>query len=96
MLSIIRGLCRNIVATAHRGPGTCIRFSYVKNKDLEIDGPHKVSGLLLYAKTDEELQPDVVYRMSGNKISIKSLDLNQEFSHIANQLNTVVIEHFGE
>ena len=70
-------------------------FTYVKNKDTEFgDQPHKVSGLLLYAATDESIQPDNSYQMSGNKISVKTLDLNRDFSEIAAQLNTIVDEHF--
>ena len=70
--------------------------TYVKNKDSEFgDKPHKVSGMLLYAKTDETIQPDNIYQMSGNKISVKTLDLNLEFAAIAEQLNTIVKEHFG-
>lgn len=70
-------------------------FTYVKNKDAEFgDRPHTVSGMLLYARTDEEIQPDTSYPMSGNKISIKTLDLNREFSEIAAQLNAIVEEHF--
>jgi 5-methylcytosine-specific restriction enzyme subunit McrC len=56
---------------------------------------HKVSGMLLYAKTDEDLVPDNVYQMSGNRISVKTLDLNQEFSEIQNLLNKIVKDHFG-
>jgi len=56
---------------------------------------HQVSGMLLYAKTDEDLVPDNVYQMSGNQISVKTLDLNQEFSEIQNQLNKIVKDHFG-
>ena len=33
--------------------------------------------------------------MSGNKISVKTLDLNQDFSKIAAQLNAIVDEHFA-
>ena len=70
-------------------------FTYVKNKDAEFaDVPHEVSGMLLYARTDELIQPDNTYHMSGNKISVQTLDLNQEFSKIAAQLNTIVNEHF--
>lgn len=70
-------------------------FTYVKNKDSEFKNiPHEVSGMLLYAQTDEAIQPDNVYMMSGNKISVKTLDLNQKFSDIAAQLNTIVQEHF--
>ena len=57
--------------------------------------PHKVSGMLLYAATDEAIQPDNSYQMSGNKISVKTLDLNRDFSEIAAQLNAIVAEHFS-
>lgn len=45
--------------------------------------------MLLYARTDEEIQPDNEYMMSGNKISVKTLDLNRDFSEIAEQLNKI-------
>ncbi len=71
-------------------------FTYVKNKDSEFGKkPHVVSGLLLYAKTEEEIQPDNSYQMSGNKISVRTLDLNRDFSEITKQLNDIVKEHFG-
>jgi len=70
-------------------------FTYVKNKDAEYgDAPHEVSGMLLYAKTDEQIQPDHVYHMSGNKISVRTLDLNCDFSGIAEQLDRIANEHF--
>ena len=72
-------------------------FTYVKNKDAAFrDAPHTVSGLLLYARTDELIQPDNTYQMSGNKISVRTLDLNQEFSAIAAQLNAIAADHFGD
>ena len=65
-------------------------FTYVKNKDVEFgDKPHEVSGMLLYARTDEAVQPDNSYMMSGNRISVKTLDLNCEFHDIAAQLNAI-------
>jgi 5-methylcytosine-specific restriction enzyme subunit McrC len=71
-------------------------FAYVKNKDYELaDKSHEVSGMLLYAKTDEEVFPDNQYLMSGNKITVKTLDLNCDFTDIAKQLNAIVSEHFG-
>jgi len=71
-------------------------FTYVKNKDAEYgDAPHEVSGMLLYAKTDEQIQPDHVYHMSGNKISVKTLDLNYNFEKIAWQLDTISNESFA-
>lgn len=70
-------------------------FTYVKNKDAELGiKPHTVSGMLLYAATDEAVQPDNRYKISGNKISVRTLDLNREFSEIAAQLNAIVDEHF--
>ena len=72
-------------------------FTYVKNKDRElINTPHTVSGMLLYARTDEAIQPDNVYQMSGNRISVKTLDLNRKFPEIAAQLNEIVDEYFGQ
>jgi 5-methylcytosine-specific restriction enzyme subunit McrC len=70
-------------------------FTYVKNKEEELAGqPHEVSGMLLYAKTDELVYPDNEYQMSGNKISVKTLDLNTNFAKIAGQLNKIVEDHF--
>lgn len=72
-------------------------FTYVKNKDTEFGAKnHTVSGMLLYARTDEDIQPDNIYQMSGNRISVKTLDLNRNFSEIATQLNEIVKEHFAE
>ncbi|MBP3647441.1 MAG: 5-methylcytosine-specific restriction endonuclease system specificity protein McrC [Clostridia bacterium] len=71
-------------------------FTYVKNKDAEYgEAPHEVSGMLLYAKTDEQIQPDHVYHMSGNKISVRTLDLNCDFVEIAYQLNQFAEECFS-
>lgn len=71
-------------------------FTYVKNKDYELrQQKHEVSGMLLYAKTDEDIQPNNVYQMSGNQISVKTLDLNLPFSDISRQLNDIVKMHFN-
>ena len=72
-------------------------FTYVKNKEAELANvPHEVSGMLLYARTDEAVQPNNSYQMSGNKISVKTLDLNREFAEIAKQLNNIVTMFFAE
>lgn len=69
-------------------------FTYVKNKEYELAGKsHEVSGMLLYAKTDEELLPYNQYMMSGNRISVRTLDLDCDFSVIASQLNCIVKEY---
>ncbi len=70
-------------------------FTYVKNKDAEFGcKKHRVSGMLLYAATDELIQPDESYQMSGNRISVKTLDLNCSFPEIAGKLDSIVDEHF--
>ena len=70
-------------------------FTYVKNKDAEYgEQPHNVSGMLLYAQTDESVQPNNVYHMGGNKISVRTLNLNCSFNEIASQLDGIVAEHF--
>lgn len=70
-------------------------FTYVKNKEYELrNKEHKVSGMLLYAKTDEEIYPHYTYQMSGNQITVGTLDLNQPFEKIAGQLNAIVKTHF--
>ena len=51
--------------------------------------------MLLYAKTDEEVYPDGVYQMSGNAISVRTLDLNRPFEEIRAQLDGIVEEHFS-
>ena len=72
-------------------------FAYVKNKEYELEGqPHEVSGMLLYAGTEGEIQPDVVYQMHGNRISVKTLNLNLPFREIAKQLKGIVWDHFPD
>lgn len=84
------------VRTLHSGNLYQI-FTYVKNKEAEMGGtPHEVSGMLLYARTDEAVQPSNTYKMSGNKISVRTLDLNCEFAEIAEQLNSIAKEHFEQ
>ena len=74
-------------------------FTYVKNKEAELARsgvPHEVSGMLLYARTDEEVQPDCLYQMSGNRISVRTLDLNQDFADIAGRLDDIATVHFAD
>lgn len=67
-------------------------FAYVKNKQAVLDRAGEsveVSGMLLYAATDEEVQPDVTYRMSGNQIGVRTLDLDRPFEEIRAQLDGI-------
>lgn len=61
-------------------------FTYVKNKSIRGG---TVSGMLLYAKTDEEIQPNQQFKMSGNIICVRTLDLDCDFSHIKEQLDNI-------
>ena len=67
-------------------------FTYVKNKQSESPNS-EVSGMLLYAKTDEEILPDNTYKMSGNTISVGTLDLNQDFGLIKEQLDGIAEDY---
>jgi len=50
--------------------------------------------MLLYARTDDATQLDNTYLMSGNRISVRTLDLNCNFTEIARQLNYIIEESF--
>ena len=66
-------------------------FTYVKNMQATLgEGSPRVKGMLMYARTDERLLPDGDYRMSGNEISIRSLDLSCDFEGIRAQLDEVI------
>ena len=70
-------------------------FTYVKNKEFELKNcEHTVSGMLLYAQTDEDIIPNNTYQMSGNQISVRTLNLNQDFSRIAESLDDIVKNYF--
>lgn len=64
-------------------------FTYVKNMDKF--GTGEVSGMLLYAKTQEEITPDNSFSMSGNQIMVKTLDLNTSFLYICEQLESILL-----
>lgn len=62
-------------------------FTYVKNKDR--NGSGTVSGVLLYAKTDEAITPDNDYSIGGNRFYVKTLDLREDWGEIVEQLRDV-------
>ena len=72
-------------------------FTYVKNKEAALaDIPHqKVAGMLLYAQTEEEGSFDKTYHMSGNPITIKTLDLNSDFGEIRRDLDEIAKRFLG-
>ena len=67
-------------------------FAYVKNKQVALERAGEsveVSGMLLYAATDEDIQPDFTYSMSGNRIGAMTLDLDRPFEEIRAQLDGI-------
>lgn len=66
-------------------------FTYVKNEQAAVgsdDSP--VAGMLLYAKTDEDLQPEEWrYVLSGNPVEVRTLDLSGNFESIRCQLDEI-------
>ena len=67
-------------------------YAYVKNYDKDKSGD--VMGLLLYAKTDEDIIPHNTYQMDGNTIMVDTLDLNCDFNLIRQRLDQIVKKHF--
>ena len=62
---------------------------------MDKENTGDVSGLLLYAKTGEELFPEgEPFVIGGNSIGAKTLGLDQEFDLIAKQLDRIVGEYF--
>ena len=73
-------------------------LSYVKNKEVEMKKKTtvdwEVSGMLLYAKTDESVTPNQSLKILGNNFTVRTLDLNMEFSQIKNDLDKIVADSF--
>jgi len=68
-------------------------FAYVKNMDTDNTG--NVSGLLLYAQTEDEVFPDGnPFIIGGNSIGARTLNLNQDFRSIALQLDDIAEKYF--
>lgn len=69
-------------------------FTYVKNEAAHRNNPQDVAGVLLYAKTDSQIQPKADYSMNGNVIKVRTLDLNQDFAKIKKDINSLVQTYF--
>ena len=70
-------------------------FTYVKNKSYEVGEDVEVAGMLLYARTSDDLQPEHRYLMSGNEICVRTLNLDQDFKYIKKDLIGIVQDYFG-
>ena len=59
--------------------------------NYDTDHTGLVDGMLLYAQTLSEGKMDFMYpHKDGNKLYVRSLDLNQDFDHIKKQLDSIV------
>lgn len=67
-------------------------FTYVKNCDIDHSG--NVSGMLLYAQSDDDLHIDSTYNMGGNKISVKTLELDSPFEEVKRRLDKIIADKF--
>lgn len=66
----------------------------IERKKAELDTVRPLTAGEV-ARLTEEFTVEYSYQMSGNKVSVRTLDLNRDFSEIAAQLNAIVIEHFA-
>lgn len=71
-------------------------FTYVENAQRAAGEAGKVSGMLLYARTDEAVQPDQTYVLAGRRIAVRTLDLSRTFSDIEAELKAIAAEFFPE
>lgn len=62
--------------------------TYVWNADVRRDG--SVSGLLLYAQTVHEDQPDVDIVIQGNRVGVQTLDLNLPWEELRDRLENLL------
>ena len=95
---IVDAKCYGKILTAHYGkqmisPSNVYQiFTYVKNADRAHTGC--VSGMLLYALTDEADLPfgpnERSFTHEGNRFEVRTLDLSQPFPQIAAQLDDVL------
>lgn len=66
-------------------------YSYVKNYDKNKTG--KVVGILLYAKTDEDVPTSEPISIDGNVFCVEVLDLYQNFDSIKKQLDNLITKY---
>lgn len=66
--------------------------SYVMNYDKNHTG--KVDGMLLYAKTNADIQPHGdIFTNDGNILKFRVLDLNKDFNNLKIQLETIAKDY---
>src|SRR5690606_25242747 len=68
-------------------------FTYINNWQKSPD--EMVAGMLLYAKTTALNQPNHVYHIKGNRIFVVTLDLQQDFGGIKEDLLVYANQFFA-
>lgn len=63
-------------------------FAYLKNVEDNGGANRRCEGILIYPTTDKELE--LRYRISGHKFSIRTINLNQEWRRIHNELLEII------
>lgn len=79
-------------AAKHKSNNLYQIFTYINNWKKGPD--ETVAGMLLYAKTTALNQPNHSYQIKGNQIFVVSLDLQQAFSGIKNDLLAYAHRYF--
>lgn len=72
-------------------------FTYLEN--YKVAENEQLSGMLLYAKTEDDVQPDHIYEIKGKVIQITNIDLSCNFNHIFNDLlskNTILYHNIDK
>ena len=70
-------------------------YAYVTNEQHN-EPSSKVSGMLLYAKTNEEVLPDMKVTIAGHDLAARTLNLACPFKEIAVQLDSIAEAYFGK
>ena len=65
-------------------------FSYLKNLEQRDGADKSASGLILYPTTNEDLRLD--YVIQGHRVSVRTLDLAQDWREIRESLLGVAAE----
>jgi len=67
-------------------------FSYLKNMEQRVGPDRTASGMLLYPKTDEDV--DLSYSIQGHRLDIKTLDLSKPWQSIEREIHSILDDHF--
>lgn len=81
---------------AHQSHNLYQILTYVQQEAAQRETDHDVSGMLLYAGTDEEGVFSKVFVTLGRRISINALNLDRDFAAIRKDLDGIISDYFNE